>query len=175
MRLQLARPRPLAEFLQGLKHENANQGGASRRSHGGESLRAPIDEQHDPQPVPKPAIAHSCSQNHPQPHPPWGSPAVHPAHYTVIAPFDVSPESACDSHRFNLLAQIGLEARVQIPEHALALFAPFQSASPFLAKENLVEPMACRKSRDQHRKRHKCQSPRFFHPQGPHYAEDVCC
>src|SRR5580704_3874076 len=98
VRLQLTRPRTLTQFFQRFKDENTEGRRACRSANRGKLLRPPIDQQHDSEPVPKPAISHSSSQDHPQTHPPRSSPAIHPPHHTEIAPFDESPEGACNSH-----------------------------------------------------------------------------
>jgi hypothetical protein len=63
-------------------------------------LRTAVDQQHDSEPVPQPAVAHSRGQDHPQAHPPWSSPPVHPPHQPMIPPFDESPDGTRDSHGF---------------------------------------------------------------------------
>jgi hypothetical protein len=48
MRLELARPLPLAESFQCFKHENPEEGGERSRPNRRKLLRASIDQQHDP-------------------------------------------------------------------------------------------------------------------------------
>jgi hypothetical protein len=48
MRFQLARPLPMAESFQYLKHENPEEGGERSGPQRRKLLRASIDQQHDP-------------------------------------------------------------------------------------------------------------------------------
>src|SRR6266403_553923 len=74
--------------------------GRPRSPDGGKTLRSPISKQHQTQAVPDPAVAHARRGDHPDAKPARRAPAIHPPHQPVIATVNVSPEVACDCHRF---------------------------------------------------------------------------
>src|SRR5260370_1172194 len=100
VRLNLARPRPLAQSLQRFEYKDAQNRGRPRGANGRKTLWASIREQHQSQTVPDPAIAHARGGDHPEAKPARRAPPIHPLHQPVIAPIDISPEVACDCHRF---------------------------------------------------------------------------
>src|SRR3984957_18811156 len=109
MRLELARPRPHTQPLDRFEDKNPAKSSHGRRANSRESLRPAINRHHDAEPIPQPTVAGPGRANHPVAHPPRRTPAVHPAHHPVIAPFDKSPEVACNSHRCtSLLGRRGL-------------------------------------------------------------------
>src|SRR5713226_8878641 len=99
VRLDLARPGPLAQSLQCFEYKNAQNRGTPRCADGRKTLRASIREQHQPQAVPDPPVAHARGGDHPDANPARRAPVIHPPHQPVIAPVDISPEVACDCHR----------------------------------------------------------------------------
>src|SRR5207253_11363984 len=100
MRLDLARSRPLTQSLQRFEYKNtencSSPGGPDSRK----TPRASIGEQHQSQTVPDPAIAHARGGEQPDANPARSAPTIQPAHLSVIAPIDISPEVACDCYRF---------------------------------------------------------------------------
>src|SRR5580698_9753620 len=103
VRLKLARPRPHTQTLDRFEDKDTAKPGRTRSANRHESLRPAINRDHDAEPIPQPAITAPGRGNHPIPHPPRRAPTVHPAHHTVIAPFNKSPEVACNRHRYTSL------------------------------------------------------------------------
>jgi len=99
MRLNLTRPRTRAQSLDRFEYKNSHDTSRSSRADRRKPLRPPKNRHHHAEPVPQPSIAGPRRANHPISYPPWRSPTVHPAHHSVIAPFDRLPEVACNSHR----------------------------------------------------------------------------
>src|SRR5580704_5723339 len=99
MRLNLAWTGTLAEFLQCLEHKDAESCRGASSANGYKTLRPTERQQHQPQTVPDPSIAHARGGDHPDPNPARRAPPVHPVHQPVVAAFDVSPDVACDCHR----------------------------------------------------------------------------
>src|SRR6266404_8552888 len=69
---------------------------------------------------------------------------------------------------------VGLEVRIQIPQHPLALLAVLEHRGPFSAKTNFVQPVSDRKCGYQQRERRHCQRPRLVPEESSHNAENVC-
>src|SRR5882672_9531666 len=143
MRLDLAGSEAVAELFQRLENKNPR----NRRGAGRADCRVPlgsaVEEEHDSESVPDPAVPHPSRGNHPDPEPARCSPAIHPPHQPLIAEFDVSPDVACDCHRVTSTCPVGLETRIHVPEHPPALLTAFQQPRPFLAETNLVDPVVC--------------------------------
>src|SRR5436190_9243280 len=68
---------------------------------------------------------------------------------------------------------VGLEVRIQVPQHPLALLAAFDCRGPFLAKTNFVQPVPRRESWHEQRERRHCQRPRLVPEKRPHDAEYI--
>src|SRR5271168_4542233 len=94
MRLELARPRTLADFLDGLENKYAGKRRCARRTYRFKTLRTAVNQKHRAQAVPQPAISRAGGRNHPIADPTRGAPTVQPPHQAVIAPLDVPPNIA---------------------------------------------------------------------------------
>src|SRR5260370_14905591 len=99
MRLELAWPRTVAKSLEDFEDENPADPCSAGSSDGREALRAPVEQEHDAEPVPQPAVAHARGGDHPVANPPRGAPAGHAPHHAVVPPLVKSPDAACDGHR----------------------------------------------------------------------------
>src|SRR5437660_3446983 len=68
---------------------------------------------------------------------------------------------------------VGLELRIQVPQHSLALLAALDSCGPFSAKTNFVEPVPRGERWHEQRERRHCQRPRLVPQKRPHDAEYI--
>src|SRR5439155_10239325 len=96
-----------------------------------------------------PSITQSGGGNHPDPNPTRSPPAIQPAHQAVIAPFDETPELACDGHvvspRVAPISNSFLSnlfcSGAHIPQHARSYGHIFKMRGPFPAEPHFVHPV----------------------------------
>src|SRR5579883_2275187 len=164
------------DFLERFEYENTSGGGGARGANSGKTVRPAKKQQHDAEAVPKPAIANARGGDHPVANPARRLPAVDAPHDPVVAVLDVSPDGFRQCHDYTSARPVGLEPRIDVPEHARSLLRALQLGSPPLAEANFVDPVKASDRRDERRQRQERRGDRgFFIQQAAGKPENVAC